>query len=220
MKIGKIAIFALLICLLPLTAFSLDLAVGLKGGIGVPHFSGPDYRDTLDLTGINTQAKFGFSVGAFVTLGIVDLLAVQPEAYYAFMGGKFGDDTGSVVQDSPVLQIPVLAKVRLRTGNLTVTPLAGPALLIKAGDWKNELVDADGNVLASGTYTDDEVADFIFGVIAGVGVEFDVGGRIVSIEGRYQLGLTPRFDEDAFANYDWRQNNIEVLVGIGFPVLQ
>ena len=220
MKIGKIAVFVLLFCMLSFTAFSLDVTVGLKGGVGLPHFSGPDYKDTLDLAGISTQAKLGFSIGAFVTLGLVDLVAVQLEAYYAFLGGKFGDDTGSIVQDSPVLQIPVLLKLRLQSGGLIITPLAGPVLLLKAGDWKNELVDSDGNVLSSGTYTDEDVADFILGAVAGIGFELDMGANIVSVEARYMLGLTPRFDEDAFLNPDIRQNNLEVLVGIGFPVLR
>jgi hypothetical protein len=220
MKVKKIAVFALLFCLLSFTAFSLDVTVGLKGGVGLPHFSGPDYKDTLDLLGINTQAKLGFSVGAFATLGLTDLLAVQLEAYYAFLGGKFGDDTGSIVQDSPVIQIPVLIKARLQSGGLIITPLAGPVVLLKAGDWKNELVDSDGNVLSSGTYTDDEVADFILGAVAGIGFELDMGANIVSVEARYMLGLNSRFDPDVMSDSDIRQNNLEVLVGIGFPVIR
>jgi hypothetical protein len=223
MKIGKIAIgavLALLFCLLPLTAFSLDVTVGIKGGVGVPHFSGPDYKETLDLFGINTQAKLGFSAGAFVTLGLFDLVAFQPEAYYSFLGGRYGDDTGSLVEDAPVLQIPLLLKGRVESGGLVITPLAGPVVMLKAGDWKIKAVDADGNETPLGTYTDDEVPDFILGVVAGIGFELDVGGNIVSFEARYLLGLTPRFEEDAFALYDRRQNNIEVLVGIGFPVIR
>jgi len=220
MKMGKIAVFALLCCLLPLTAFGFDLTVGVKGGIGAPHFSGPDYQNTLDTLDIKTQLKFGFSGGVFVAVGLFDLLAIQPEAHYAFLGGRFGDNTGSIVQDSPVVQIPVLVKGRLQTGNLTVTPVVGPAVLFKIGEWNNKVTDADGNVVLSGTYTDNDVANYILGIVAGIGFELSVIEGVVSLEARYLLGLTPRFDQDVIPNSDVRQNNVELLVGFGFPVIK
>jgi hypothetical protein len=91
----------------------------------MPHFSGPDYKETLDLFGIHTQPRLGFSAGAFASLGLFDLLAVQPEAYHAFLGGRYGDDTGSFVEDPPVFQIPLLVKGRVESGGLVITLLAG-----------------------------------------------------------------------------------------------
>jgi hypothetical protein len=137
MKIGKIAVLALLFCLVSVTAFSFDAAVGLKGGIGLAHLSGPGYQDTLDFFGIETQAKLGYGAGVFATLGLTGLVALQAEAYYAVLGGKYGDDTGSLVEDYPVFQMPLLLKLRVNAGNLIVTPLAGPVVLIKAGGLGN-----------------------------------------------------------------------------------
>jgi hypothetical protein len=106
MKIGKIAVLALLFCLVSVTAFSFDAAVGLKGGIGLAHLSGPGYQDTLDFFGIETQAKLGYGAGVFATLGLTGLVALQAEAYSAVPGGKYGDGTDFLVEGYPVFQMP------------------------------------------------------------------------------------------------------------------
>jgi hypothetical protein len=106
----------------------------------------------------------------------------------------------------------------VNAGNLIVTPLAGPVVLIKAGDWEITSVDADGNEFPFGTRADEDVADFIFGAVAGIGFEVDVDGYIFSLEARYMMGLTPLFKEGAFTYYDQKQNNLEVLVGIALPL--
>jgi hypothetical protein len=211
-------VFLVLLLTLPLAASAFDVTIGIKGGVTAPFYSGSDYEAVL-AGGAQTEFRLGFSVGGFITIGIFDLLAIQPEVMYSMMGGNFGDDLSTWYDSATVIEVPVLVKLRLKSGNLSIQPFVGPVVLIKIGEWDFEIKDdATDIVLAYGSYIMDKVRMPIIGAVAGLGFLIPVGGGVFSLDARYHLGLMSRFNEDT--GLDWKQNNIQLLIGYGFPVVK
>ena len=220
MKHLRFLVLAAIMTVLPLEAFGFDLTLGVKGGGALPFYSGTDYQETLlDAAGRQTELRFGYSAGMFVTIGIVNFLAVQPEVLYSALGGNFGDSSQTFKENVTVLEIPVLLKARFRIGRLQLSPFAGPDLLIPIGEWSNKLIDdSTGDVLLSGTFDMNDIRNAIIGVVMGAGVLIPLGAVSVSLDARYHLGLQSMYTE-AF-DWDVRQNAVQLLVGIGYNVIR
>ena len=182
--------------------------------------TGPDYKDYLDTNDYQTGLTLAVSGGIFTTIGLIDPLAIQLEAQYAFLGGKLGDDTQYIIQDTPVIQIPILVKGRIRAGNLIITPLAGPAVMFKMGEWKTVVRTSSGTEISSDTFPDEDIASFIIGAVAGAGLEFSTRIGTLSVEARYLIGLTQIFAESASPYSNVRQDAVLVLIGFGFPIIK
>jgi hypothetical protein len=218
MKSHRFLAFLVVLLILPLAAFAFDVTIGVKGGVAAPFYTGADYEDLL-AGGAQTEFRLGFSAGGFVTIGIIDLLAIQPEVMYSMMGGNFGDDLATWLDKVTFLEVPVLLKVRLKAGNLSLHPSIGPDFLIKIGEWKAELRDdTTGEVLPIATYDMSIMRMPIIGAVAGLGLLFPVGDGVLTVDARYHLGLMSRYTEDN--GLDWKQNNVQLLVGYGFPVVK
>jgi len=219
MKRLKVLGLAAILAILPLSAFGFDLTLGVKGGGALPFYSGSDYKNTvLDAAGRETELRFGYSAGVFITLGVLDFLAIQPEVFYSALGGNYGDSSQTFKERVTVLEIPVLIKARIKIGGLLLSPFAGPDILIPIGEWSSELIDDDtGDVILSGAFVMSDIRNPSIGVVAGAGVVIPFGGFSFSIDARYLLGIQSMYT-DAF-DWDVRQNAVQVLVGIGYNVL-
>jgi hypothetical protein len=220
MKRTRIILIAAVLLLVTLGASAFDLTVGIKGGAGFPFFGGSDYTALLS-AGTQTKFRFGFSVGAFVSLGIIDFLAIQPEVMYSSLGGNFGA-SGTWYDTANAIEVPLLLKVRLKYGSMRISPFVGADALFRLGDWTYEIKDSSGAVLVPKTaYDPQNIRVPIFGLAFGVGFEFPIGGGWLSLEARGLLGLQNRYtDNNTYGFKDWRQNNISVLLGYGFDVIR
>jgi hypothetical protein len=215
---GKIILIAAILLLVALAASAFDLAIGFEGGVDFPFFSGSSYESVL-AAGARTKIRFGFSAGAFITLGIIDFLAIQPEVMYSYLGGNFGDSAATWHEKAGVIEIPVLLKFRLKFGSTRFCPLAGADVLIRLGDWGFEIKDSAGILIGWGTYYSQYIRVPIIGVLFGFGFEFPTTGGWWTLNARYHLGIMNRFTDGNPAGItDWRQSNIQVLLGYGFAV--
>jgi len=220
MKYTKIILIGAILVFVTVLASAFDVTIGIKGGVGYPFYSGSDYEAVL-AAGASTKFRLGYSAGAFVTLGIINWLAIQPEIMYSSLGGNFGDSSSTWYDRANVIEIPLLLKLRLKMGSLRICPFAGADVLLKIGDWNFEVKDNAGNVLMSGTWNNQYLRVPIIGAPVGVGFDIPVGRGWVTIEARYLIGIMNRFTDDNPAGYtDWRQNAIQVLVGYGFAVVK
>jgi hypothetical protein len=218
MKQAKMILLGAILVFTTVCASAFDVTVGIQGGVAYPWFSGSDYDALLDLGGFTHQARFGFSAGAFTTVGIIDVLAIQPEIMYSRFGGNYGDSSVTWYHNAGVIEIPLLLKLRLKmTSWVRFCPVAGVDALLKIGDWDVEEKDSSGNILSSGTATNIRVP--IIGVLAGVGWEFPVGRGWVTISARYHIGVMNRFTADSPIE-DWKQNSLQLLLGYGYSVLK
>jgi len=87
----KSLIFILL--LLPLTVFGQNSSMGLKIGTNLGWLGGKDFIDDLEALDAYDQPvrgiRIGFSVGTFLTLGLIENLALQLEILYTYAGGTY-----------------------------------------------------------------------------------------------------------------------------------
>jgi len=146
---------------------------GIKVGLNLATVAGFNDPDA------STSQRTGLVAGGFVTVGLVPMIALQPEVLFSMQGSKLHVGTSGVSTDATVkldyIQVPLL----LRVGNsgkagASLYGVVGPTfgLLVRATendqDIKSQLKSAD------------------VGVVVGAGVTLS---RFL-VEGRYTYGLT------------------------------
>jgi len=173
-----------------------------------------------------TTFKTGLAVGGEFDYFFSDNFAVSAQIAYVQKGGNrsFDQGSGSWGYDLSYLQIPVLLRVTVGSGDLKPFFFAGPEFGIKLSTKlraKNE----------SGTDTTFNFPDNLFttstlGLMFGAGVTYAINpATMLFISGAYDLGLTnlnAQFgnntpfssDDDIYYSRDFRIN-VGILFGIG-----
>lgn len=182
-----------LLLLFTLTIASSGSAqLGLKGGLSFATLS----NATPDL-----KTRTGFAGGVSLTFGR-GTLALQPEALFvrktAPREPTSGQESATVRTD--YLEIPVLLRVNLPAGGVTVFGLGGG------------LYDMLLNCDLVGGACPNEVSGHDFGVVLGGGIKFG-GRRALSIEGRYTWGITNV--SELSSGLDQKTRTFMILAGIG-----
>ena len=162
---------------------------GLTAGINLSRFGGEDVSD------VTTDGRVGLAVGLFGSFLLSDAFAFQPELLFIQKGADFvaEDGTGGAFR-LDYLQIPLLARIRLSTGEAKAVPFVtvGPAIAFRLG--------CDGGLNTPGGFVSQEcesispsgVASTDFSLIGGAGVE--ISNLILSVRYDYsfsQLNLLP-----------------------------
>ncbi|MCK0200358.1 porin family protein [Ornithobacterium rhinotracheale] len=167
-----------------LNAQSMEsLQIGARAGYNYSTLRGDTAKDT-DVKGLS-----GYNVGLFVEVPVTERFSIQPEVQYSTQGAKW---EGKLLGDSKLklqyINVPVLAKVYVADGfNIQ----AGPQFGFKTGaDW-----EYDSKLFNNTTKVnlDDAVSGFDFGLVFGAGYKTPIG---LTIDARYDLGLTNVFDKD------------------------
>jgi hypothetical protein len=222
MKAHRFFVVLVVLLALPLAAFAFDFAAGIIGGGAFPFYTGSDFKDFLASNGFKTKFRFGYGGGGFFTIGMIDLLAFQPEVMASVMGANYGNSVLTVKETLFFIEVPVLLKVRFKVGKLGLHPYIGPDFLFHIADWimiKDEVT----GLVAVGTRLD-EYSTLVIGAVGGLGLLFPVGRGVMTLDARYHLGLMSIFKAPmAFAPAaapDWKQNNIQLLIGYGFSVVE
>lgn len=176
---------------------------GVKVGMNLATAIGDD----TDIDGADKGFRTGMAFGGFVTYSINDEFAVQPELLYSMKGATYEakEGDGEITNKLDYLQIPILAKYQVQNFNF----FAGPALAFN--------LTAESEVEVNGNSEDidwDDVAAMEFGLIFGAGVDFPLTKGAITIDARYDLGLTSADDSDAEA--DIKNGVISVLLGYSF----
>lgn len=210
------AVMVLLILLLPAAAFSIDMKVGVKGGIGFPFYVGTDYDDQI--VGWDTQMLIAFEGGVFLTIGM-EMIAVEIDLFFTSAGGAYGDSNSVYNYIDNFIEIPILVKLQFMMDDITVAVYAGPDILIKLGYFTWQQIDVDdGTIILEDRWPDDQLSPFQFGLVIGAGVDVPFEGFYVTLDARYCLGLTSRHTEDYPDIEQWFQDNIQILVGFGMDL--
>ena len=186
----KVAI--VLVLLFATSVFAQGLAFGVKGGINYATLSGDDVGDV--------EWKLGLVAGAVAAFDVMDMLVIQGEVLYSMKGADSADASLGLTY----IEIPVLLKYNVpMAGMVSPNLFIGPSLGILLS------ADADG----------EDVKEFFkgtdFGVVIGAGVDFDLGTGKVTLDARYNLGLTSLDDTD---DADVKNSGISVMVGYLFGI--
>jgi len=203
------------------------VAKGLKGGLNLANVIGDDADDT--------NFRFGFAIGGFITYSLNEQLAIQPEIFYSSKGRKSENKESESYQiyrytmynkastSLNYLEIPVLGVFSL---NQNIRMFAGPYLdfylngashddytekVEYLDPYTNEWITDDEE---SDSDSDDIESDAVnspgFGLI--LGAEFITGQ--ISFGARYSIGLSNIPDDN---DYKFKHQVIQFLVGFSIP---
>ena len=198
-------------------------AKGIKCGLNIANLTGDDVE--------NADPKICLVLGGFLTYELNEMFAIQPEVLFSMKGAKFEDEYTEEYSNYEYydrtegswklnyLEIPVLAKLNIpMESNVKPNIFIGPALGINLSAtydmdyewWEKE----DGVIVDEGSGSDDgdieDIKGADFGLIFGAGVEF---GKI-TVDARYNLGLSTIDDSDEES--DVKNSVISIMLGYSF----
>lgn len=178
-----VIVFLVVACGAALVPGALEAGVLFKAG-----FSLAMIHQTSTEPPLFTWGDLPFFAGGLAFEGRWGLVSLQPEVLYVRTGGRYTIDADNDLEYRfNTLQVPVLLK-------LNVVPSGPVCPFIAAGAYGSYLIQAQGVITADGvTFKEDLTVDyerFDFGVVAGGGLTFRRPGFSISVEGRYNYGLT------------------------------
>jgi len=206
MKKSMLVVLAALI-VVAVVPQTLSAGVGIKGGLALSKFAVKP-ADTFPFPLENLTGPVG---GVFFSLGIGPL-SFQPEILYVRMGMKGTYEGSTIEYRLNYIQVPLLLKVR-------VIPVGPVRPIIYAGGYGSYMLSAKGVMSSSEGSESADIGEMFekidYGVVGGAGVEFKLPGLLLSVEGRYCLGLA-NIAKDAGEGESGKNRSIMALVGIGF----
>lgn len=180
---------------------------GVKGGFISSEIDADDLLDS--------DSRTGFGAGAFLQVMVGSNVSVQPEALYLSKGGSGAVEGADLEVTTDYLQVPVLVQFHLPTpGPVSPRLFAGPSVAFEIG------CDADvssGSIVFEGSCEDAglDTKSADFGVVFGAGADISTGGLILTVDGRYDLGVTNILDDST--DDDAKNRAWEFFAGVGFP---
>jgi hypothetical protein len=206
----------LLILLLPAAAFSLDVQVGVKAGMGIPFYVGTDYDDYIG--GLDSQLLIAYEGGVFLTVGM-EMIAIEVDLFFTSAGGAFGNNDWVQNNIDNFIEIPILVKLRFKVDEMIASLYLGPDILMKLGYFVWQQIDVDdGSIMAEDRWDEDWLNPFQFGLVIGFGLDVPFEGYYLTFDARYCLGLTSRHTDEWPEGEQWFQDNIQLLVGFGMDL--
>lgn len=165
--------------------------IGVKGGF---------LFSSLDQAGSNYKNNNGWEVGMFFGGNRNGTVGVMADVLYAKKGAK----SGPVVLDNYYLEIPILLRVNMGSGNKNsgaiVYGLGGPVFDILL---QSKLAGVD---------VKSKYESLDLGILIGVGVEVS---RFL-VEGRYNIGIKNVAKASGAASTDVKSKSFAVLAGVRF----
>ena len=187
-----------------LFSFAEGVSFGIKAGMNIANMHGDDIG--------GTQSKIGFCGGGFVTFGLGDVFAIQPEILYTQKGWRYEQEFIPEVYEQTwilhYIEIPLLSKIAIPVkGSVKPNVFVGPYFGVN--------VSAKERVIFPWETWEDDIADFQdseFGMVFGVGVDYVLSKGKIGFEGRYTLGLTTTSE----IGWDAKNDVISFMLGYSF----
>ena len=203
----------LLLVAVPLAANG-QITLGARGGLNLSSLRGDDVED-LD-------GKTGFHFGAFADFSLSDVFSIQPEILLSQKGAEESEQGVTASINLSYAEIPVLAKIKIpSSGKVGGHVVAGPAIAFETkceveveGDGASAAVDCDADELEG----DFDRKTLDLGLLFGGGMSVDVGGVVLSLETRYNLGILDLNDDPSPDVSAVRNGNLMFTVGVGIPL--
>lgn len=202
---------------------ALDVYVGPQVGPNLGFRWGSGYVASHAVSDPKVNAHARGSFGCFAEFGLWRPFSLQVEGCYTIDGSKVkgmiaGIDTWESF-DQNYIETVVLGKLRLGRGRTRLVVVAGPDLRYGVGEWQYKL-DPDPLSLPDvyvERYTLDDrrdlgIANWVWGVVAGLGVEIRLGAGYLSQGLRAYLGLTDYYENGP----EFRPGSIMYTLGYGF----
>lgn len=161
----------------------------------------------------NQNNKSGLSAGVFlnITSGN-EIIGFQPELLFSQKGSDF--QVGNIREDYRLsyIEVPMLLKVSVPISSLRPNIFAGPYASFKVSETYTYT-----EVLTGATLTgEDNTKSIDYGAIFGAGLDVNLSSAIITVDGRYNLGLQEL--EDADEPKDIKNGSFSFNVGIAFKL--
>lgn len=215
-KLSFVVVAVALMMFVASSAFAQDdkpYYFGVKAGLNMATFSGDDVDD----------ASYALGVGGGVVMGynLSEMFTLMPEALFMWKGAKYTDDESDAELTFKLyyVDINVLAKVTVPTeGAIDPYFVAGPYVGIKASHgWSSDPEADEEDSEEMDAMLDEYLKGVDYGLLFGAGVDYVLeSGHMISIEGRYGLGLASIWDDMDDVEVDAKNNCITFLVGYSF----
>lgn len=198
-----------------ITTKAAGISLGLKGGLTIANASGSFIDDMAEEMNADVGAKMGFLGGIFVDLGLSENFGIQPEILYISKGIKATGEEDDVEFTSTVnltyLEIPLLLKLKIPASpQLGFQILAGPTIAMNLAS--NVVIESDGAIVEDEDIKDD-IKSTDMGVSFGAGVGIGMGSGILTLDGRYTMGLISIADD---IDEEAKNNCISVMANYAF----
>ena len=215
MKNLLITILAFLLFVPTSLAFSQFVKLGFKIGPNIGFISGDDFAEAVEIADDQgedvTGMRLGVTAGFFLSIGIFEFLAVQPELIFSNEGGSYEYGAVALSPDTitgeiyvTVLELPILLKPRFMLGDGMMYFLLGPEITVILGPARERVV-MDDDVGATPIVPDN---DMIISVVGGAGYAYPIGPGLAIAEVRYHRSMTSIWDD-----VDYTFNAIQILYG-------
>jgi hypothetical protein len=170
--------------------------IGIRGGYNLSTVEG--IKEIFATSGIGTGGPKdlpGYMGGLVINLGLSKAISIQPEFLYSQQGLQFADGPIYLQLQQEIVNVPLLLKVAVGSPKIKFFVNAGPYIGYKIGQKSisnftgtkvTEKVTIEKEFDAT-TGEKDNIFDF--GAIGGAGLQFNLGGPLIVLEGRYQYGL-------------------------------
>ncbi len=219
LKFGKCLCLLLVICLFEEHSFAADICnrafrIGLEIGFNVAKFVGTD-TPRYDEHGLPANTRVGFAGGAFVDVPIGRTLSIRPELLYSMKGTSYKQGVEKVTYQMNYLEFPLLLKYTFNPpSNVKVHIFAGPAF---AWRLNMKVMYQYENGIGELPFDKSELKSTDVSFVFGAGLGLRAGKGLVTLDGRYTLGLR---SIDATTVNDPVESNVKngtfsVLLGYG-----
>lgn len=196
---NTIGVVALLFgALIPVPSWSArDVMLGIRGGANVANFTGEDV--------FHNSSSVGFVGGVFARYGLSDRWSFEPEALYTMRGAEFSVEDIETEQQTNYIEIPLLARIAWGQDAMFRPSLfAGPSVGFLL---KNRIVDGAEIDLKDGSN------DVDAGGIIGAALDYTLGGGVLVLDARYEMGLVSWSPDLSVRN-----STLSFALGYGFPM--
>ena len=192
-----------------------EWTLGFKGGLAIADLGGDD----VEADDIGTRT--GFAGGLFAQVDLSENFGIRLEGLYHMKGASEDSADVEFTYKFDYIEFPVLLVGQIPASeSVTVSAFAGPVLALNT---KADLELSAGGATVTADIKD-YIASFEFALAFGLGAAFDVGSVVISLDGRYQLGMTTIDDglgEAIFGTpveLDAKNQGWVFMAGVGFPV--
>ncbi|MGZ5479920.1 MAG: porin family protein [Candidatus Aminicenantales bacterium] len=180
-----------------------DVKFGIKGGVNVANVNG-NFADNVT----NWKSRVGFCAGIFLEFNLGRILTIQPEVLYTMKGAEAtlaeGVLTGTGKLRFDYLEIPILLKVRIPTGDVHPFIFAGPAIGFNLKAAFQDITGSSSDVAGMNKVD--------YSAVFGGGLQL---GRSIHIDARYTLGLQ-KLEVPDLGTIDLKNGVLSATIGLAF----
>ncbi|UCC83341.1 MAG: PorT family protein [Gemmatimonadota bacterium] len=214
---SSLLLVALLVALVTTPGLAQNLSAGPTVGIGFANWGG-------DVEG--TDSRFGLGIGGSFGFQLHDYFRLAVDGVYVQKGISEEEDGFSIKTKLSYLEFMFPATLTIPVADSPITPriYLGPALAIETGcKFSAEEGGAEVDVgcdeifeISEGQAPDFDTKNLDIGLFFGGGVDVAVGSGAISVDIRYNIGLTNINDVEGAEDVSIKNRNLQIVTGYRF----